>query len=332
MNLTTGKKIFISWAPYSRRSRSLSTDLNLEACFIHYLKFQRPAYSPFKYILQAVHTLVLVLRKRPSIVFVQDPPIFATFFVYLYTLLTFGQARFVVDAHSGALTHPWWKPFRGLQKFLYRRAVTVITTNNELAKLVKSWGADSMALAGPPVKLCSGEVIQLDGVFNMMLVNTFSIDEPLPVALDAVATIPDLHLYVTGDKSKAPQALLKSAPPNVTFTDFLPDNGYINLMSSVDAVMVLTSEDFTLQLGAMEAVSLGKPVLTSDLTFLREHFNRGTIHVPNTSEGVRQGIMELRQNLPRLSREILDLQRAHQEEWLVKSRRLHELVANGGVQ
>jgi glycosyltransferase involved in cell wall biosynthesis len=329
MIVTTGKKIFISWAPYSRRSQSLAAELDMDPYLIHYLKFQRPIYAPFKYILQALHSLALLFKERPRIVFVQDPPMFASLVVYIYTVLTLGQARFIVDAHSGALLHPWWKPFRGLQKFIYRRALTVLTTNRALKELVRSWGVDSMALAGPPINIPPGEAMSLGEGFNLVLVNTFSPDEPLSVALEAVADKPDVHLYVTGDVGKASPSLLETAPANVTFTGFLSDDDYLKLLRGADAIMALTDQDFTLQLGGVEAVAVGKPIIMSDLSFLREYFNRGTIHVPNTPDGVCQGIIELRNDLGRLSKEIPALRRVHQEEWFAKSQQLRELIAIG---
>ena len=327
MTITTDKKVFISWAPYSRRSQSLAAELDMTPYLIHHLKFQRPVYAPIKYILQALHTLVLLFKERPRIVFVQDPPIFASVIVYIYTVLTFGQARFIVDAHSGALFHPWWKPFRWLQKFIYRRALTIITTNRTLTELVRSWGADSMALSGPPINIPPGEAMPLGEAFNLVLVNTFSPDEPLSVVLKAVADRPDVHLYVTGDVGKAPSSLLETTPANVTFTGFLSDDDYLKLLRGADAIIALTDQDFTLQLGGIEAVAVGKPTIMSDLSFLREYFNRGTVHVPNTPDGVRQGIIQMQKDLARLSKEILDLRRVHHEEWIAKSQQLHQLVA-----
>jgi glycosyltransferase involved in cell wall biosynthesis len=123
--------------------------------------------------------------------------------------------------------------------------------------------------------------------------------------------------------------VLQTKPDNVTFTGFLPDQDYLELLRGADAIMALTSEDFTLQLGGMEAVAVGKPLITSDWSFLREHFDRGTVHVANTPQSIRQGIVEVQENLERLSAEILDLRSAHREEWEAKSKQLHELVKRG---
>ena len=325
------KNIFIAWAPYSRRSESLVQELDMELRLIHHLQFQRPLYAPFKYVLQAFHTMALCLRERPRVVFVQDPPIFASFTVYLYSLLARLLFRcktgYVIDAHTGAFLHPWWKPFRGLQKIVYRRALAVIATNRTLAERVQSWRANGIALAGPPIEIPKGDAMDLSDRFNLVLINSFSDDEPLAEVLEAVAGQPDVQLYVTGNVRKAPGGMIENKPDNVTFTGFLPEDDYLKLLRGADAVMALTYEDYTLQLGGMEAVAAGKPLITSDLSFLREYFSLGTVHVPNHARGVRAGIQEMRQNRERLQREVADLQRLHEQEWLTKSQQLLELIA-----
>jgi glycosyltransferase involved in cell wall biosynthesis len=320
------KRVFIVWAPYSPRSKALAEELGMDLRLIHYLKFQRPFYAPFKYALQALHTVLLLLKERPRIVFVQDPPIFASLAVYIYTVLVFGQAQFVVDAHTGAFLHPYWKPFRWLQKWLYRRALVVITTNRTLTERVLSWRAEGVALAGPPLELPPGKAASLGDEFNVVLINSFSVDEPLDDALEGAARLPDVHLYVTGDVRKATSSLLEKKPPNVTFTGFLPDQQYLELLRGTDAIMSLTSEDHTLQLGGLEAVAVGKPLITSDVSFLREHFNQGTVHVSNDPNGVSQGIAQVQRDFGRLSQEMVALRHAHQQEWLSTSQHLRNLI------
>jgi glycosyltransferase involved in cell wall biosynthesis len=274
-----------------------------------------------------------LIAERPRIVFVQDPPIFASFSVYLYSLLArvlFGRAYktgFVIDAHTGAFLHPWWKPFRWLQKLVYRRALAVIATNRTLAEVVQSWQANGIALAGPPIEIPPGDAVDLGEGFNLVLINSFSEDEPLAEVIEAVADQPDVHLYVTGNVRKAPAGMVEAKPDNVTFTGFLPDKDYLELLRGADAVMALTYEDYTLQLGGMEAVAAGKPLITSDLSFLREYFSLGTVHVPNHASGVRTGIRQMQQNCASLQKEVADLQRLHKEDWLTKSQQLRELVA-----
>ena len=112
MNISTDKMLFISWAPYSRRSETLAKEMRITSHFVHYLKYQQPTFAPFKYILQFLKTVLLILTKRPGLVFVQEPPVFACLAVYICRILALGRIRYIIDAHSGAFHHPWWKPFR----------------------------------------------------------------------------------------------------------------------------------------------------------------------------------------------------------------------------
>jgi glycosyltransferase involved in cell wall biosynthesis len=81
----------------------------------------------------------------------------------------------------------------------------------------------------------------------------------------------------------------------VKFTGFLPDEEYLGLLRGVQAIMVLTTNNHTMQRGACEAVSLGKPIITSDWPVLRSYFNKGTIHVDNSYHGIKEGILEMRE-------------------------------------
>jgi len=321
--------IFVVWAPYSRRSRLLSEKLGLDLELIHYLKFQQPRYAPLKYVLQSIHTLALLLRRQPRLVFVQNPPIFAVLMVYLYRLSTLGRVQFIIDDHSGALMHPWWRWSLPLHALLSRSALATIVTNKALGERVSGWGARTMIIADVPVEFPPGKPPDLAEGFHIVVVNTFSPDEPLGVILNAAATLPDVQFYITGDTAKASHMLLESAPTNVTFTDFLPDDEYIGLLRAAQAVMVLTIDDNTLQLGACEAMALGRPLMLSDLPFLRAYFDEGTIHVPNTVAGIQAGINQMRRDWRRLEREILHLRERRRREWDELATQLQHLIEQG---
>ena len=114
--------VFLAWGPpsHTRRSELMARKLGIPLRRVHVLK--KGLYlAPLRYAVQAFLTLIILFRERPSVVFVQDPPIFAGLTVCLYTWLARGplgagrKVGFVVDAHTGAFLHPWWKPFRRLR-------------------------------------------------------------------------------------------------------------------------------------------------------------------------------------------------------------------------
>ena len=285
--------LFLAWAPYGRRSESLAKELGAEMHFVHYLKFQTPAYAPIKYILQGFKTVSLLLSNRPSVVFVQNPPIFCALVVFL--LRPFLRNKFVLDHHSDVFS-PRWNFILPVQKYLVSRAALNLVTNDHWAEIIRGWGGKAMILEDalpdfPPVP-----DYEVPAGVNVVMINTFADDEPLDEVVGAARLLPDVTFHVTGNKKKQPPAIFAGVPANVIFTGFLPDQQYIGLLKACNAVMALTTRDHTLQGGGFEAVSLGKPLITSDWPLLRFLFQRGSVYVDNTAEGIANSIVELGQS------------------------------------
>jgi glycosyltransferase involved in cell wall biosynthesis len=282
--------------------------------------------APFKYALQALRTFGLLLRKRPRLVFVQSPPGLAVLVVYLYCMMT--GSHYIVDAHSAALQLPFWTKPRWFWSALARSALTTIVTNEHFEEVLHGWGARALVLRDIPTTFPNGEPYPMNGDFNVTVVNTFSSDEPLEQVLEAARELEGVRLYITGKVSRGDPALLERAPQNVKFTDFLSTEKYYALMRSGHAVMCLTTRNHTMQRGACEALSMGKPIITSHWPLLQEYFKQGTVHVDNTSSGIRSGLYEMKSHYDRYLSGIRDLQVSQQAEWQKKVRELAALVGS----
>jgi len=319
--------IFIAWHVFSRRGQLLSEKLQLDLYLVHALK---PHYflAPVRYALQAARTFAILAREKPRLVFVQNPPIFAAVVIYIYARLW--NARYVIDSHTGGLLAPWWQWSLPIHAFLSRRAITTIVTNEHLQAMVESWGADSFIIGDVPTTFPPGKPFSLDGKFSVAVINTFSPDEPLEEILEAAATLPDVQFYVTGNPLRAKRSLFERKPDNVRFTGFLPDEEYYGLLRAAQAVMVLTTDNYTMQRGACEAVSLGKPVITSDWPILREYFGKGTIHVDNSAQSIREAVIRMQREQREMEEEILVLQQERRQEWREKQAQLEQRV--GGYE
>jgi glycosyltransferase involved in cell wall biosynthesis len=315
--------VFVAWHPYSRRGQLLSQKFGLRLHLIHALE-RRYLLAPIRYALQAMTTFKILGREEPRLVFVQNPPIFAVIVVYIYAKLR--KARYIIDSHTGGLLAPWWKWSLPIHAFLSRRAITTIVTNAHLKALVDSWGADSFVIGDIPTTFPLGRSFSVNGKFSIAVVNTFSPDEPLEEVLEAAATLPEVHFYVTGDLIRAKKSLLRNKPDNVEFTGFLPDEDYFGLLRAVQAIMVLTTDDHTMQRGACEAVSLGKPIITSDWPILREHFDKGTIYVDNCAQSIREAVIEMQEARERLESEVGILRQQRWQEWQHKHAALTRLL------
>lgn len=319
--------MFLVWGPPSHgpRSRVFARELGIEEVHFIYSTTRRGFLAaPVKYSYQAVRTLLLLFRKRPRTVFVQSPPSFAQLFVYLYCVMT--GSCFVVDAHSDALQAPYWTRPEWLYRFLARKAVTTIVTNEHFQQMINDWGGHAFVLRDIPTTFTEGDPFPLNGGFNVMVVNTFARDEPLEEVLIAAEEMEGVQFYVTGKKSRAADRVPEQPPDNVHFTDFLPDEDYYALLSGSQAVMCLTTRDHTMQRGACEALSMGKPIITSDWPLLRSYFHKGTVHVGNTAPEIRQGVLEMKQQYDEYREGIKELQIEQRREWQDKITTLATLI------
>ncbi|MBI4516768.1 MAG: glycosyltransferase family 4 protein [Deltaproteobacteria bacterium] len=312
---------FITWYPYCRRSDTLAAALGGTSHLIHYLSFKRPLQAPLKYVLQTVATLHRLRREQPDCLLVAVPPIFAALPVWGYARRR--GARFVVDAHTGIFEHGRWRWLLPLTKAVFRRADAVIVTGNHLRDVVASWGAQPVVIGDVPVRFGPGRAPAPCAGPRVVVVNTFSVDEPVAELLAAARMVTEAGFFVTGDTRHASPAWLAAKPANVVFTGFISEQDYAGLLRAADVVVVLTTHDHTMQRGGYEAMALGKPLVTSDWGILRETFSRGTVHVnsePVTiAAGIRRALSESRQ----LSAEMSSLR---QERQTIFETRLSELL------
>lgn len=313
----------VAWWPHSRRSEAFADALGANLHCIYYSRFQSRALAPFRYALQAIHTLWVLGKEHPVTVHVQNPPFVCGLVVYLYSLMA--GAKFVLDHHSAAFAGVWDKVLP-IQRFVARRALTNIVTSRHWAERIHDWKASAFVMSDPFLPLPPGQTFQTEPGFSIAFVCTFSPDEPYDEVLRAVSHLPDVHFYITGKPDPAILDRLGRLPSNVTLTRFLPDAQYIGLLRSVDAVMALTTRDHTLQLGGCEAVSAGKPLLTSDWPFLREVFPRGAVYTSNTSAGIRQAVIVMQREHVRLRSEMLRFREDARHGWQVQIDRLNELA------
>ena len=314
----------VAWAPYSRRSEMFARELGGTLHCIHYLRFRSPLHAPFKYVMQALRTLQVLFGERPRAVHVQSPPFVCGLVVDLYCLLS--GARYVVEHHTASFGRAWdWA--MPMQKLVARHAVTNIVTAERWADLVRSWGAEALVMHDPFLDLPPGEPFPLPPGSNVAFIGTFAQDEPLDAVLEAAALMPDVHLWITGDTEQAPGAIA-DPPPNVTFTGFLDLNReYLGLLRGVDAAMVLTTRNDTLQLAGCEAISVGTPLITSDWPYLRELFADTAVYVSPSAESIRDGVRDVLDRRAELARAIPGFRRERQHDWTDRLARLTAMVS-----
>jgi glycosyltransferase involved in cell wall biosynthesis len=324
------RRLFLSWNTNQPRSESLS--FYLGATYYSICPFEGIAgpghyFSlPLKYVLASLKTLLLLKKKRPDIIFVVNPPIFAPLIVWIYCRMN--KVHYVIDTHSAAFNWKRWTLFQWLHKFLSRDALMNLLHNEPLAQTVTSWGAHSMTLADGPPQLATDGAYPLRDGFNAAVICTYSRDEPIEVVLEAAQKMPLTNFYVTGHINRASESIINRASSNIILTDYLPKNEYIALLTGCSVVICLTLDDNTMQCGAHEAMELGRPIITSNWPVLRDYFSKGTIHIDNTANSLVHAITEIRTNYKYYGEQIQILRKERQSTWDKGLSELEEVLKN----
>jgi glycosyltransferase involved in cell wall biosynthesis len=283
------KVTFITWYPSCRRSDALAKALGGVSHLIHFLEFKQPVYAPLKYMLQTFSTFRHLWGDKPDLIVVASPPVFAVLAVWLYSRLL--SIPYVIDAHTGVFDDPRWRWLLSLSRFLSRQAVATVVTNAFLKQQVENWGARAVVIGDVPIEFPAVRPANLGSGFDVVVINTFSQDEPLDEILLAARKLPEIRFHITGNSRHARTKWCEPLPSNAHFTGWLSDEEYAALLLAADVVMSLTTHDHTMQRGGYEAMAIEKPLITSNWALLQETFYCGTIHVANKADEIASAIM-----------------------------------------
>ncbi len=307
----------IVWHPVADRPRGYAEALNAPIYYVYRGFFRPRILAPFRYVLQAYDTWAIILRKRPRIVHVTNPPVIAALAVWACCLMT--GARYVMDTHPPALYSPLWGWTVPLQHLAARLALLNIVDQVRFKRLFEMWGAKAIVLENVP-KRRSLDSFTLNppgpgAPLDITVVNTFSIDEPLDPILEAAAELPDARFFILGDTRYLPRAVLARKPGNVVFTGFLRGDDYWKRLASSNAIMCLTTYPYSLLAGGHDAMLLGVPLITSRQPVLTEYFIHGTLFVDNSAAEIVRAVNAVRNGEPVLRREMADLRLEKQKAW-----------------
>ncbi|HEY7736143.1 MAG TPA: glycosyltransferase [Candidatus Limnocylindrales bacterium] len=329
---TLSRAMVLVWGPRNKgpRSAALARELGIaDARFITAGSGKGLRSAVGRYPRQLASTVRALFDARPRGVLVQHPPSPVVWVVALYAALT--GARYVIDAHSDAFQRGRWLRPLWLSRLLARRAQAVLVTDPHWARTVGRWGGVAIVNPDVPTAFETDESYPVGEGFSIAVVNTWATDEPIAAIVAAAHDLPGVTFHVTG-RADARVTALGPLPPNVRFTDFLPEPAYYALLASASAVMCLTTRDHTMQRGACEALSLGRPIVTSDWPLLRDYFSQGTVHVDASSDGIREGVVRLRADYDRHLAAVLDLREVRRREWEDRRATLVYLLGGSSTQ
>ncbi|THG30771.1 glycosyltransferase [Naasia lichenicola] len=276
--------IVLSWVKYHGRSAGIAKGLRGTALFppdeIMNLKV------PSRYVQLAKWTNTTLKETSAKLIIVMMPPSFLVFAVKLWTPRT---TRVVGDLHSAALRGARWGWLRGLAFWSLRRDGAIVT-NQEDARLLALHRVNSVILHDD-ISIARIELKhKKSAIRTVVFPASYAPDEPIPAILDACRLLPDIRFVFTG---KAPNALRDNLPANTTVTGFLAYEDLIELLSTADSILAITTRNFTMQRAGYEAFSLGVPQVTSNFPVLREFYEDTASYCnPTEPESIRDAIMD----------------------------------------
>lgn len=315
--------LWISWQEH-RRTRGICDALHIPLIVLTSSKRRL-----FRYISLSIKTVKTILQKNPAVLIVQNPSIILTLISIL--LRKIFKYRVVVDAHNEAI-EPYIfniSLFKKLSRYLILKSDLTIVTNKFLANKISDIGGVYFVLPDKIPKIKNFENNRIHKQFTLVLISTFTKDELFYEVIKACCENPvKVELYVTGNYNQLPKSYIYSLPKNIHFTGFLPDQKYFSLLSAADAIIDLTKMRDCLVCGAYEGICFEKPLLLSDNRATRHYFKKGVMYTNGKSEDIMQKILIIKENLPLLSKEIIELKKELEKEWWEIANSFLEMIHN----
>jgi glycosyltransferase involved in cell wall biosynthesis len=332
--IITKKSLVIAWAPHSVRAEKIAHSLNSKI-FIKGYQSKAKILSLIKYIKLSINTMRLLQKEKPDLIICQLPPIFLAYSILVYKFLTFStKPDMILDLHSASFFKPWTY-FGFMNKYLYKKSKQLIITNKQLSTAIDSKYKNKVLILEdaifpiPKTKIQTNTTISHlphlsdynnDKSFKVGIICSFAPDEPISEIIATAKQIPDVKFFITGDYNRINNKILNndSTIENLYFTGFLEYDDYIKLISSMDALIVLTKRNKTLLSGCSEAIMLEKPLITSNFEVLQKSYNKGTVFVDNSVQQIVNAITKVRKNYRKLKDEIKYLKEEKDNEWKMK--------------
>lgn len=307
--MTTARgPLVVSWIRFHGRSADLARELGGDAAFIVAGQRGRRWTVVWRYPLQAVRTVALLVRCRPAALVVMAPPLPLVVIGAVWAKIT--RRPFAVDAHTAAVLSPATGRLRRRFTALARSADVVIVTLPSLAALLA--GCRTLVLHDPAVELpdVPADTVRLPSTRRRVVFPaSWYADEPLDAVAEAARLLPEVEFVVTGRADRPLPAL-----PNLTLTGFLADERYAALLAGADVVLALTTREHTMQRGGYEGLALGRALVVSDTGALRDWVDKAGPAVVPTGAGIAAGVRAVLADLPGWQGRVVELRRRRSAE------------------
>lgn len=323
--------LFVAWLSRSGRAEEIAAELGGDSLCVRPRLLDRSWLTPVRWLASAVLTVAGVVTRKPAVVIVQNPPVWAALAAFLAARAV--GSGVVLDSHPGgfgAMNDRVGARVQRMHAWLARRATAVLVTTQDWVDLVEQWGGRGLVVHEAPGDLCEASLPARSHPPVVLAVSTFDRDEPVGLLIDAARLVPDVRVEITGNVSRADPALVASAPPNVRFVGYLDKQRYEAAIVGSDAVLVVTDEPTSVPRSACEAVWAQRPLIVSDTSATAEFFPFA-IRVPGTIEGVADGLRRLLDEPDALVASVRSAAADQRERWEQQLADLRAVVVEAAV-
>lgn len=247
--------VYLVGKAYQRRAEVLAPLFDANLVYLPH-RFRARLLRPLDYALKVVAGMKALRRFRPSVIYVQAPPLFVAL-----PALALG-IPYVLDCHN-----PVWQGYWGRLPFsdlLLRRAKCIVVHNDEIAAIAaRRWPSGVYFTVRDPIVEIRHNVKRKAG--QVLVICSFDPGEPVELIADAIEAMPTHHFFITADIGKTAGDLQKrlAGMENLTLTGFLDTADYQRLLCSSQCALVLEEKPATQPSGACEALSSDTPLVTS---------------------------------------------------------------------
>lgn len=281
------------WDGFHARNQAYGRALSGIACHVRSLP-NRKLLLPLRYVLDGMQTWRLLKRHRPSAVLVGSPPVFAALVAWWWCRRY--PCKLVVDCHTSAFRGWKWSWSLPLHRLVARNATAMVAHIEEDVATIRSWGVTAMMLPSDLPDVAEALPQPRGAHARVVVAGSLDRNEPVAATLEAARLMPDVEVWLTGDISRAPAAVVAGAPPNVHFTGWLKYPQFLGELLAADAVAVFSTDPRIMNRAAFEAVGLGRPLVLSDFPGLRARFGPAALFAPNEPRAIagalRQALLQ----------------------------------------
>ncbi|HEX9240420.1 MAG TPA: glycosyltransferase [Candidatus Bathyarchaeia archaeon] len=268
-------RVLIAWAPFSPTFEDIASELGGKIICLTMLFRKKWAFL-LKYPYLTVRTLWLLHRFKPTVVVVQNPPVFAALTVLFGRF--FQHYRVVIDHHClwSMKTVTWpmvSQVIRWLEKRACRMADANFTPNTAWTGIFRSLGGKDCFTYHDYIP---ERILERRSTPPFLVVSSHGSihrDEMLKEEAEALEGLKNHELFVTGGGS------LKSHPSNVSYVGHLDTLDYEHLKENAHAALALTKELNTIPHVVHEYLAYGIPTIVLKNSLMHTLFSDAIVEI-----------------------------------------------------